>query len=164
LNSKTTSRAQVGELIGICEKEPDHTYQWRVGVIRWMQYTQKNGLEVGIQVLAPKLIPCKIKRSNKKNEDPFDGLMLPGIKPIQQPSTILVPAHAFKKNDTLNVNIHDRDMEIKLGTIREHTGSFTQFQFSQLSTSPEPDNNDDNGNKNKSPSNPDDFNSIWSSL
>ena len=161
-DSKTTSRAQVGELIGICEKEPDHTYQWRVGVIRWMQYTQKNGLEIGIQVLAPKLIPCKVKRSNRKTEDPFDGLMLPGIKPIQQPSTILVPAHAFKKDDTLSISIHDRDMEIKLGTIREHTGSFTQFQFSQISSSPEPDNNDENGNK--SAGKPDDFNSIWSSL
>ncbi|MCW8855658.1 MAG: hypothetical protein OQK76_10535 [Gammaproteobacteria bacterium] len=163
-NSKTTSRAQVGELIGIREKEPDHTYQWRVGVIRWMQFTQKNGLEIGIQVLAPKLIPCKINRSHRKKEDPFDGLMLPGIKPIQQPSTILVPAHAFKKDDVLNIKIHDRDMEIKLGMIREHTGSFTQFQFSQISNTPEPDDNGGNENKKESSGKPDDFNSIWSSL
>ncbi|MDH5735436.1 MAG: hypothetical protein OEY87_04860 [Gammaproteobacteria bacterium] len=163
-NSKSTSRAQVGELIGIREKEPDHTYQWRVGVIRWMQYTQNNGLEVGIQVLAPKLIPCKVKRTNRSKEEPFEGLMLPGIKPIQQPSTLLLPAHAFKKDNTLSINIHERDIEVKLGSIREHTGSFTQFQFSQISGNPEPDNGGGNEAKKEPSSKPDDFNSIWSSL
>ena len=163
-NSKTTSRAQVGELIGICEKEPDHTYQWRVGVIRWMQYTQNHGLEVGIQVLAPKLIPCKVHRTNKAKEEPFDGLMLPGIKPIQQPSTLLLPAHAFKKDNNLTLNIHERNLDVKLGSIREHTGSFTQFQFSQLSDTPTPDDGGGNNSKKETSNKPDDFNSIWSSL
>ena len=45
----------------------------------------------------------------------------------------------------LEINVYERDMEIKLGTIREHTGSFTQFQFSQSDdeTNPGGDNNED---------------------
>ena len=89
--------------------------------------------------------------------------MLPGIKPIQQPSTLLLPAHAFRKGGMLNIHVYERDMEIKLGTIREHTGSFTQFQFSQSNKDKDHSNNDDEG-KNDSSSNPEDFNSIWSSL
>jgi cyclic-di-GMP-binding protein len=159
----TTSKAQVGELIGVREREPDHTYQWRVGVIRWMQYTVEHGLEIGVQILSPKVISCTIRRPERKKEAPFNCLMLPGIKPIQQPSTLLLPAHAFQKNNTLEIHVHERDLEIKLGTIREHTGSFTQFQFSHANEDGNPDDEGNEDNSKKS-SNPHDFDSIWSSL
>jgi len=164
-NSDLPSRALVGELISIREKEPDHTYQWRVGVIRWMQYSKTSGLEIGVQVLSPKVISCRVRRLERKNEEPFNCLMLPGIKPIQQPSTLLLPAHAFRRGNTLSMHVYERDMEIKLGTIREHTGSFTQFQFSQLNETDVPDDSDDSGSsEKKAKSNPDNFDSIWSSL
>ena len=158
--SKNTSRAQVGELIGIRERELDHTYQWRVGVIRWMQYTHQHGLEIGVQILSPKVIACKVQRLERKNEAPFNCLMLPGIKPIQQPSTLLLPAHAFRRGNKLSIHVYERDMEIQLGTIREHTGSFTQFQFSQKDNETSPD---DDKSTEKS-SDPNNFDSIWSSL
>lgn len=157
-NSDTTSRAQVGELIGIREKEPDHSYQWRVGVIRWMQYSRENGLEIGVQVLSPKIVTCTVRRLERKNEEPFNCLLLPGIKPLQQPATLLLPAYAFKKGGMLQLHAYERDMEIQLGTIREHTGSFTQFQFIQT------DNKDAPEETNKKQSSSDDFDSIWSSL
>ena len=157
-NSETTSRAQVGELIGIREKEPDHSYQWRVGVIRWMQYSREHGLEIGVQVLSPKVVVCSVRRLERKNEEPFNCLLLPGIKPLQQPATLLLPAYAFKKGGMLKLHAYEREMEIQLGTIREHTGSFTQFQFSQT------DNKDTPEDKNKKQSSSDDFDSIWSSL
>ncbi len=163
-DSELPSRALVGELISIREKEPDHTYQWRVGVIRWMQYSQSNGLEIGVQVLSPKVISCRIQRLERKNEEPFNCLMLPGIKPIQQPSTLLLPAHAFRRGNILNMHVYERDMEIKLGTIREHTGSFTQFQFSQINERDIPDDEDNGNSEKSSKSNIDNFDSIWSSL
>jgi hypothetical protein len=160
-DSDMPSRALVGELISIREKEPDLTYQWRIGVIRWMQYSRTAGLEIGIQVLSPKVISCKVQRLERKHEEPFNGLMLPGIKPIQQPSTLLLPAHAFRRGNTLKMHVYERDMEIKLGTVREHTGSFTQFQFSQLN---EPDTPEDNSGGKTKQADPDNFDSIWSSL
>ena len=162
-DSNLPSRALVGELISIREKEPDHTYQWRVGVIRWMQYSHENGLEIGVQVLSPKVISCKVQRIERKKEEPFNCLMLPGIKPIQQPSTLLLPAHAFRRNNTLNLYVYERDMEIKLGTVREHTGSFTQFQFAQKNEQDMPEENEGNNGPSGDKSR-DDFDSIWSSL
>ena len=161
-DSELPSRALVGELISIREREPDNTYQWRVGVIRWMQFSRDMGLEIGIQVLSPKVISCKVQRMERKNEEPFNCLMLPGIKPIQQPSTLLLPAHAFRRGNKLKVHVYERDMEIKLGTVREHTGSFTQFQFAQLNEDDTPDENNSGGKTKKS--DPDNFDSIWSSL
>ena len=166
-HSENSSRALVGELIGIREREPDSTFQWRLGVIRWMQFSTAAGLEIGVQVLALKVVSCTVRRLDRKNEQPFKCLMLPGIKPIQQPSTLLMPAHAFRKDNALMLHVYDRDMEINLGTIREHTGSFTQFQFTQKSEDP-PKSGGDSGGGAKSggskTSKPDDFDSIWSSL
>jgi len=128
-----------------------------------MQYSLEQGLEIGIQVLSPKVISCQVQRIERKDEEPFNCLMLPGIKPIQQPSTLLLPAHAFRKGDTLRLKVYERDMEVKLGTVREHTGSFTQFQFSQLNAD-NPIENEGNSNKKSAKKNPDNFDSIWSSL
>lgn len=109
-DSDMPSRALVGELISICEKEPDQTFQWRVGTIRWMQYSRDVGLEIGIQVLSPKVISCTVQRIERKHEEPFNCLMLPGIKPIQQPSTLLLPAHAFRRGNTLKMHVYERDI------------------------------------------------------
>ena len=160
-DSLHSSKAQVGELVGVREREPDQTYQWRIGVIRWMQYTREHGLEIGVQILSPKVISCTVQRPERKNEAPFNCLMLPGIKPIQQPSTLLLPAHAFQRGNKLKINVYERSMEIKLGTIREHTGSFTQFQFSQLNSDDTPEDDNKSGKKSSDANN---FDSIWSSL
>lgn len=172
-NSDTTSKAQVGELIGIREKEPDHSYQWRAGIIRWMQYTQGDGLDIGVQVLSPKVITATIHRVGKEYEEPFECLMLPGIKPIKQPTTLLLPAHAFKIGSCLKAYVYDRTIDIKLTTVAEHTGSFTQFQFSQISENEKKhvrrSVSDSMGlsatsKPPVSPEDDNDFDSIWSSL
>lgn len=176
-NSDTTSKAQVGELIGIREKEPDHTYQWRAGIIRWMQYTQGHGLDIGVQVLSPKVITATIQREGKEHEDPFECLMLPGIKPIKQPTTLLLPAHAFKIGSNLKINVYERSISIRLTTVAEHTGSFTQFQFSQVeenqrpkrtpvmkSQTAEPASASGIGKPVADKDDNEDFDSIWSSL
>ncbi|MCK4707753.1 MAG: hypothetical protein KAU21_03975, partial [Gammaproteobacteria bacterium] len=174
-NSDTTSKAQVGELIGIREREPDHTYQWRVGIIRWMQYTQGTGLDIGVQVLSPKVITATVQREGKDHEDPFECLMLPGIKPIKQPTTLLLPAHAFKIGTSLKIFVYERSIDIKLTTVAEHTGSFTQFQFSQIQegagttkrrkvAAPPPAIDTEIPKTESGEDDKDDFDSIWSSI
>lgn len=172
-NSETTSKAQVGELIGIREKEPDESYLWRAGVIRWMQYTQGKGLEIGVQVLSPKVIIATVNRLDKPNETPFECLMLPGIKPIRQPTTLLLPAHAFSIGSKLNVHVYERDIQIKLTKVSEHTGSFTQFEFTQLqqqtasmakNNKTEPQKTARSAEESTAENKSDDFDSIWSSI
>ena len=160
-NSENTSRAQIGELIALREREPDNTFQWRIGVIRWMQFTRDNGLEIGVQVLSPKVISARAQRHNKPNEQPFDCLMLPGIRPLKQGPSVIMPAHAFKPGDRLSVNVLGQDMSIKLTETREHTGSFTQFQFANYEAATRQRKEE---KKKLSEKNQDDFDEIWSSL
>ena len=160
-NSDNASKAQIGELIALHEREADGHFEWRIGVIRWMQFTKTNGLEIGVQVLSPKVVAAEVQRLNRLNELPFDSLMVPGIKPLKQPATILLPAHAFKSGDKLKVKVFEQTMGIQLGTRREHTGSFTQFQFVHVDGT---ERGEKNKKKKEASKNKDDFDEIWTSL
>ena len=172
-NSDIPSKAQIGELIALLEKEPDGSFAWRAGVIRWMQFTRENGLEIGVQVLSPKVLPATVQRSHRPNEEPFDCLMLPGIKPLNLPPSVLLPAHAFRPGDNLRIWIvreeekeksgsdSEESIEIRLVSINEHTGSFTQFQYYSKDVIAKAEQE---AKKKAAASNKDNFDEIWSSL
>ena len=160
-NSENTSKAQIGEIIAIHELESNGSYEWRIGAIRWMQFTAQNGLEIGIQVLSPKVIAAEVQRVKKLNEEPFDALMIPGIRPLKQSATIILPAHAFKTGDKLRVKVYEQDIGIALTDKKEHTGSFTQFQFIHKDQQMQKDKTD---KKSETSKKKDDFDEIWSSL
>ncbi len=160
-NSENTSKAQIGELIAIHEREANGGYEWRIGAIRWMQFTAQNGLEIGVQVLSPKVIAAQAHRYNRPGEMPFDALMVPGIRPLNQPATIILPAHAFKTGDKLKVEVFEQNIVIKLSEKKEHTGSFTQFQFIHIEQNAQKKKVE---KKQEASKKKDDFDEIWSSL
>jgi len=128
-NSDDTSKAQIGELIALQEFDTKNNFVWRIGVIRWMQFTHESGLEIGVQLLSPKVVSATAQRNNKPNETPFECLMLPGIKALNQASSTILPSHAFKPGEKLVVQVADKKHKITLNETREHTGSFTQFMY-----------------------------------
>ncbi len=160
-NSDDTSKAQIGELIALQEFDANNNFEWRVGVIRWMQFTQENGLEIGVQVISPKVVNATAQRVNRPNEVPFECLMLPGIKALKQPSSTILPSHAFKTNDKLVVQILEHKINITLGATKEHTGSFTQFTYKNTV---EDQRIRKQVKKEKATKNKDDFDELWSSL
>ncbi|VAW55292.1 hypothetical protein MNBD_GAMMA05-2389 [hydrothermal vent metagenome] len=160
-DSDNTSKAQIGELIALQELDTKGKFEWRIGVIRWMQFTREHGLEIGVQVISPKVITATAQRFNRPDEIPFECLMLPGIKALKQGSTTLLPAHAFKSNDKLVVQILENKLNITLGPTKEHTGSFTQFTYKN---SEEDQRIRKQAKKEKATKNKDDFDELWSSL
>ncbi|MBT8118249.1 MAG: hypothetical protein KJN89_00915 [Gammaproteobacteria bacterium] len=160
-NSDDTSRAQIGELIALQEFSAKDNFEWRVGVIRWMQFTQEYGLEIGVQVISPKVVTATAHRVNRPSEIPFDCLMLPGIKALNQSSSVLLPSHAFKSNDKLIVQIMENKINITLGEPKEHTGSFTQFTYKNTEVDKRIKKQ---VKKEEATKNKDDFDELWSSL
>jgi hypothetical protein len=176
-NSNTASRAQVGEPIALHEEEPDGSFTWRIGVIRWMQFIRDSGLEIGVQVLSPRVMSATVQRSNRPNEEPFECLMLPAVKALDLPTSVLLPTHAFRPGNKLKIKIleqkkhqhqgQDKDkdqgeeLEIHLDSVKEHTGSFTQFQFSpmEIVEKMKKEEKDKSSARNR-----DNFDEIWSSL
>jgi len=160
-NSDDTSKAQIGELISLQEFDTNHNFEWRIGVIRWMQFTQENGLEIGVQVISPKVTTATAQRANRPQEVPFDCLMLPGIKALQQSPSTILPSHAFKPGDKLVARILEKKLDITLDETKEHTGSFTQFTYKNTDVDRriKKQVKKEEANKKK-----DDFDELWSSL
>ena len=160
-NSDDTSKAQIGELISLQEFDANSNFEWRIGVIRWMQFTPENGLEIGVQVISPKVTTANAQRVNRPKEAPFDCLMLPGIKALQQPPSTILPSHAFKPGDKLVVQIMENKLDITLGETKEHTGSFTQFAYNNTETDQRIRKQ---AKKEEASKKRDDFDELWSSL
>lgn len=160
-NSDDTSKAQIGEIIALQEFDAANKFEWRIGVIRWMQFTQKYGLEIGVQVISPKVITATAQRINRLDEVPFECLMLPGIKALNQAASTILPAHAFKTNDRLIVKVLEKKFNITLGETKEHTGSFTQFTYKNTE---EDKRIKKQVKKEEAAKNKDDFDELWSSL
>ena len=130
-----TTRAQVGELLGIREESDPDTFHWRLGVIRWLKYTDERGLDLGVQMLSPGVVGIAARSDTKdrvRNENYTRGLLLPEIASLQQPATLLLPSPPFQPGDTAIANCHGRDVRVKLTQLVENTGSFAQFQFTSL--------------------------------
>ena len=129
------TRAQVGELLGIREESDPDTFHWRLGVIRWLKYNDKRGLDLGVQMLSPGAVGIAARRDKKgrgRNENYTRGLLLPEIASLQQQATLLLPSPPFKPGDTAIANCHGRDVRVRLTKLVENTGSFAQFQFTSL--------------------------------
>ena len=160
-NSDSTSTAQIGELIALQELNSHNHARWHIGAIRWMQFTQTDGLEVGVQILSPQVIAATAQRINRLDEIPFDCLMLPGIEVLNQTSSAILPSHAFKTNTKLIVRVAEHKLNITLNDIKEHTGSFTQFAYNNTNL----DQQINKQAKNEDTYNhKDDFDELWSSL
>ena len=159
-NSDETSKAQIGEVIALRERKSDDTYHWRIGAIRWMQYTREHGLEIGVQLLSPNVCSATIKRISSPERSSLDCMILPGINPLKLAASILLPTQSFKIDDCLKFSAFGQDMEIKLCVIKEKTEFFSQFVFSKTDA-PIKVNYTDNDFL---PEESDDFAEIWSSL
>jgi len=156
--SSDPSKAQVGELIGLREKEGTD-YEWRIGTIRWMIYLEKRGLEIGVSLLAPKTLLIQIDKINNKRMKPglfpAQALMLPGIKTIQQQPTLILPSNLFEPGDDISFTLFGKEMRVILSNKTLFTSTFTQFRYKSFKKNQEHKHEDDSSEG---------FDSLWSTL
>ncbi|MEJ2687787.1 MAG: hypothetical protein P8124_11380 [Gammaproteobacteria bacterium] len=153
------SGAQVGELIAVREQTDPDQFHWGLGVIRWMKWIENHGLELGVQMLSPGAVAVGLKagKGNGRSAGYARSLLLPEIRAIAQPATLLTPALPYRVDDTVTVYSHGKETRVRLTKMVENTGTFAQFHFSPLETR--------NGlpRAGKSPQDPD-FEGIWDSI
>ncbi len=134
---ESTTRAHVGELIALreapAEKQPT---QWRIGMLRWMQFSNDNTFVCGVQTISPRIVPVIVER--KRSSSLVDVtlqecLMLPEIKPIGQASSLISPAHMFRLGEIVTIKVGGRELKYKLIDLEEQTGSFSQFLIQSTS-------------------------------
>ncbi len=129
---KDSQKVQVGELVGIRDNIAASGTQLSIGIIRRIK-NWKNGLELGIQKLAPCADAIALSAITKDDtaEKYQRSLVLPRLSSIDQPATLIT--HAWHQtDDQLIANVHGRRTLIKLTKQLESTGVFSQFEFTVL--------------------------------
>jgi len=155
---KDSQKVQVGELVGIRDNIDTNSTQLSIGIIRRIK-NWKNGLELGIQKLAPcaDAIALSSLPKGDESEKYQRSLVLPQLSGIDQPATLIT--HAWHQtNDKLIANVHGHRTQIKLTKQLETTGVFSQFEFSVLENITPPQSKPDTL---KAVDSADEFNDVW---
>ncbi|MBL3619668.1 MAG: hypothetical protein JMN26_18385 [gamma proteobacterium endosymbiont of Lamellibrachia anaximandri] len=147
-----TPAIKVGELIGI--QSASANGQFGVGIVRWIRNTQKNSLQVGLQMIAPNAVAVEAQRENLPNAQTHECLLLPEVGTSGQPASFICPSYPFHVGNKMKLDDGSNNRKIKLKRLLETTGTISQFQFSyldQVDQSAEGSSDEDS-----------DFDNIWS--
>jgi len=130
-HESSPTKVQVGEVIGIrndkVKKKQDAV---DFGIIRRLKSTDK-GVELGIQKLSPQadaVAICAYHTRNFQKPKYQRALLLPEIKPMHKPYTLVMNKH-FKIGDELLMIKLGFKSRISLTKIIETTAEFNQFEF-----------------------------------
>lgn len=162
-------QVKTGEIVGLLEDDKSH---WSIAVIRWVKQFKSEGVRMGVELIAPKAEACGTQVLHKKGgvTEYMRTLMLPELRAIGQPATLITPNIAFNVGYKVNVSENGEVSKAQLIKQVTSTASFTQFQFKMLVPAasraepvPEQPEKGSSGGDSK-PAQDDDFDSIWSSL
>jgi len=133
-NRTIASNAQVGELVGIKELDRPEACRWGIGVIRRMKHLSHEGLEIGVQLLAPTATPVAARVCNDNGEwsDRLRVLLLPAIRATQHPATLVTPRVPFKVGSRVKIDQRNHKSQVELTAAVMSTDAFAQFEFHDI--------------------------------
>jgi hypothetical protein len=149
---------QAGEILGIQESGVRH---WAIGVIRWIRHLGKAGTQLGIELLAPKAESgaAQLLQKTGQNGVYMRSLLLPAIKAIAQPATLILPRMPFRTGNKVDLLHNDNSGRQQLTKRIISTNSFSQFQFRPSGVKPNLQALQQEGSLKD-----DDFDSLWNKL
>lgn len=120
-----------GDIVGL--KEEAHG-NWAIAVIRWLNQFDDGKTLIGLELLSPRAMSygASIHRKTGDNIPPMRVLLLPEIKLVGQPHTLVTPGTGFKERQKVTLSNQDEARLIQLQRQVASTGSFAQFEFRYL--------------------------------
>ncbi len=121
---------QTGELIGLRDQADP---RWCLAVTRWIRQDE-HGPFMGVELLAPQARPIAIRvvQSKGGNAEFQRAFLLPELKPLGRPATLITPATPFKDGQKVMIRENGSQSTVQLGECLLRTGSFNQFSFRVL--------------------------------
>lgn len=153
------SQIRTGEIIGVKEK---HHNTWSIGAIRWVKQNpgNSNGIRMGVELLSPAAAPYGgkvLSARGDKTSEYMRVMILPEIKSIGQPMTMITPSISFKEGQKAVIMQNGQESTILLTKQVAVTGSYYQFEFQQSKKTSPQDSTNQGANK-------DNFDSLWGNL
>ncbi len=122
---------KAGDIVGI--KEDEHN-QWVIAVIRWVSQLNNARTLIGLELLSPRAIAyaASIHRKGEDKTMPTRVLLLPEIKLVAQPQTLITPRTGFKERQKITLGTSSEAHSIQLLRHIASTGSYSQFEFREI--------------------------------
>lgn len=104
---------------------------WHAGVIRWIKSPEARRIEMGVERLAPRLMPVAVCPSDSLATKRYvQGLLLPAMPVLQRPTTLLVPRGIYEPARDLELTMEDGSRRVvRALRLLERTASFDQVIF-----------------------------------
>jgi len=147
-------KIKIGEVIGVQSATVKN--QFAIGISRWMKNQPGQGLQLGMQMIAPNVTAVLIHHLEGGNPagHPQKSLLLPELRASELPASLILPTLPFKTCDLIMIDQAGIERKARLTHLVETTGAFAQFYFTYLN--PQPSFGDDPFNDDEA-----DFDNIW---
>jgi cyclic-di-GMP-binding protein len=124
MNSHEFSIA-VGELVSIKESGQDH---WSVGCVVWL-VIKSDFTEAGVKLLSASASSVELHNPNKNFNASLQGLLLPEIKALHQPNSLLVQKGLIATGERLEYGANKDKISIEISTLLEKSSTFERFEY-----------------------------------
>ncbi|MEC7119182.1 MAG: hypothetical protein VXW65_04665, partial [Pseudomonadota bacterium] len=130
---QTPSVLRTGELVSVREQADK---SWHIGLIRWVKQKPMEGAEFGVEILSPRGKSCgtRVIRKDGEPTEYLRALLLPEMKNLNRPATIITPTLAFKVGYRVMIRVGRDEVKAQLTRELMVTQSFSQFEFIILRT------------------------------
>ncbi|WP_440058640.1 molecular chaperone [Pseudomonas fragariae (ex Marin et al. 2024)] len=118
---------QAGELVGI---QDDAGQGWSVAIVRWIRQVRSGGTQMGIELIAPFAQPCGMQLiREQQNSQYLRTLMLPEVRAMEKPPTVLAPRLPFQEGSMVMVNVNGEERRASLSNRQVSSASYNQFEY-----------------------------------
>lgn len=131
-NEELPADIKTGDIVCVREEE---SARWAVAAIRWVSQLENSRTLIGLELLSPGAKPYGARvQLQKKGEEarPMRVLLLPEIKLVGQPSTLISPRAGFRERQKIVLLRDGEETFIQLTRQVAMTGAFAQFEFRYL--------------------------------
>ncbi len=122
------TKARSGDIIGVRESGRS---EWILAVIRWVSQLKDVKALIGVELMSPKAIAYGARIQQVRNSEApiMRVLLLPEIKLVGQPHTLITPRAGFKEQQKVTLIREGEEFLIQLLRQISTTGNFSQFDF-----------------------------------
>lgn len=130
-DGSSPEQLQTGDLIGLQHPGED---RWHIALIRWIRQPRGSGLQLGIELLAPRAQPCSLRavQADGKPGQHLRALLIGAIPALGRPPMLIAPHLPFQQGQRVLLHLDGRDQRIQLTRRQVLSGSFNQFEYRSL--------------------------------
>ena len=111
--SRLPGNIRAGDIVSVQE---EHSEEWAIAVIRWMSQLEEAKTLIGLELLGPAATAygAQIHRKMGDKAAPMRVLLLPEIKLVGQPHTLITPRAGFKERQKITLLREGEELTIQL--------------------------------------------------